>query len=381
MKMNIDAQCDRQSLKKSRIQKTRKVGLKKKATPKQSSNEDNGSELTIKNSDSFGDSSDYSTSTTMTDEENLSQSTLSTAPEKNIHQFYRMFEFEDGFQHETQPSYHADRVYHMTEFLYESIYHQRINDETCPACNTIMCVNVDGYQVTCSKCNYKSTICDNIVSNVPFNDEIDFVNTSGQTASNYVYQNATADILAYSLAIRSKILGRMTKQCPYTSNDTLITCIILCIQQSLNKYDTASITIDDIYACCKAHKWKELYPWITHLFCKITGRSLPKLTHHEDEICTAKFRLVRDVYYKTCKPDDRINFMDYKHVWYKIWENMGAKHLLPFVRLLDAAKLKLQDAIWKRICEHLGWRFIPTEARKKTIIVPLDSKRLEMCKL
>lgn len=269
----------------------------------------------------------------------------------------------------------------IAEAHIDHIQHESITDETCPSCKTIMCVNTDGYQVSCHQCQYRSTICDNIVSNVPFNDEVDFSNIS--TPSNYtsMHQNTTPDILAYALNIRSKILGRMTKPCPYADNEALVQCIILCIQQSLHKFDTASITIDDVYACCKAHKWKELYPWITYLFCKITSRALPTLTHLEDEICTAKYRLVRDVYYRTCKPDDRVNFMDYKHVWYKIWEHMGATHLLPFVRLLDAAKLRLQDGIWQRICDHLGWTFVPTEPRKKTVIQPLDQKRLDMCRM
>ena len=57
----------------------------------------------------------------------------------------------------------------------------------------------------------------------------------------------------------------------------------------------------------------------------------------------------------------RKNFLSYGYVLYKFCELLGQDDLLDYFTLLkDGEKLYQMDVIWRKICEEVGWEFIPT---------------------
>ena len=59
------------------------------------------------------------------------------------------------------------------------------------------------------------------------------------------------------------------------------------------------------------------------------------------------------------KPDNRKNFLSYSYVIYKCLQLLGQDSYLQYFTLLKSRdKLKLQDQIWRKICEHLKWEYI-----------------------
>ena len=79
----------------------------------------------------------------------------------------------------------------------------------------------------------------------------------------------------------------------------------------------------------------------------------------EDKLCNL-FLEIQKPYAKFC-PKDRVNFLNYYYTLYKLCELLGEIKFLPFFpQLKDREKKMEQDAIWKLICEDLGWTFIPT---------------------
>lgn len=59
------------------------------------------------------------------------------------------------------------------------------------------------------------------------------------------------------------------------------------------------------------------------------------------------------------KPDNRKNFLSYSYVIYKCLQLLGQDSFLQYFTLLKSRdKLKLQDHIWKKICDHLKWEYI-----------------------
>ena len=79
----------------------------------------------------------------------------------------------------------------------------------------------------------------------------------------------------------------------------------------------------------------------------------------EDTLCNL-FMEIQKPYAKHC-PEDRVNFLNYYYVLYKLCELLNENTFLPFFPMLkDPCKRIEQDNIWKKICKELNWEFIST---------------------
>jgi hypothetical protein len=79
----------------------------------------------------------------------------------------------------------------------------------------------------------------------------------------------------------------------------------------------------------------------------------------EDKLCSL-FMDIQRPYAQHC-PDDRVNFLNYYYVLYKICELLGETRFLPFFPMLkDPVKRIEQDEIWKKICGELRWEYVET---------------------
>ena len=83
-------------------------------------------------------------------------------------------------------------------------------------------------------------------------------------------------------------------------------------------------------------------------------------TELEDTLCNL-FNEIQRPYSKYC-PSDRVNFLNYYYTLYKLCELLNERKFLPFFPMLkDRDKRIEQDQIWKKICQELNWKFIPTQ--------------------
>jgi len=79
----------------------------------------------------------------------------------------------------------------------------------------------------------------------------------------------------------------------------------------------------------------------------------------EQKLCNL-FLEIQKPYAKYC-PIDRVNFLNYYYVLYKLCELLREDKYLPYFYMLkDPEKRNEQDEIWKEICKDLHWEFIPT---------------------
>jgi len=79
----------------------------------------------------------------------------------------------------------------------------------------------------------------------------------------------------------------------------------------------------------------------------------------EEKLCNL-FMDIQTPYAKHC-PDDRVNFLNYYYVLYKMCELLEKREFLPYFPMLkDPVKRIEQDEIWKKICAELKWEFIHT---------------------
>lgn len=92
----------------------------------------------------------------------------------------------------------------------------------------------------------------------------------------------------------------------------------------------------------------------------------PVMSPELEEVLCNLFMILQSPYAKFC-PDDRSNFLNYYYTGFKLCELVDQRQFLPYFQMLkDDDKLYEQDQIWQKMCEELGWPFIPTERKSYT---------------
>ena len=107
----------------------------------------------------------------------------------------------------------------------------------------------------------------------------------------------------------------------------------------------------------KLNKYYEHVPHITNL---LNGKEPPNMSPELEEKLRNMFRDIQEPF-ETHKPKSRSNFLSYSYCLYKFCELIGADEFLHCFPLLKSReKLHQQDCIWKKICQTLGYQYIPT---------------------
>ena len=136
------------------------------------------------------------------------------------------------------------------------------------------------------------------------------------------------------------------------------------IEDIVNQIKKERMTIDqltnkkakDILKKLGYNKYYEHIPFIKDKL----GIKPPIMSPELEEVLCNLFLDIQKPYSKNC-PDDRVNFLNYYYVLYKMCELLGETQFLPYFPMLkDPVKRIEQDEIWKKICAELQWEFIPT---------------------
>ena len=105
--------------------------------------------------------------------------------------------------------------------------------------------------------------------------------------------------------------------------------------------------------------YNKFYEHIPYIKDKLGIKPPVMSSELEEKLCNL-FNEIQKPYAKYC-PKDRVNFLNYYYTLYKLCELINERSFLPYFPMLkDREKRIEQDQIWKKICEELGWKFIPT---------------------
>ena len=110
----------------------------------------------------------------------------------------------------------------------------------------------------------------------------------------------------------------------------------------------------------KKLKKNKYYEHIPHIINKLNGVPPPIMSRKTEEELRRMFKEIQVPFHKYC-PSNRKNFLSYSYVLHKFVQLLELDEFLPcFMLLKSREKLQQQDQIWKKICEHLKWQFIPS---------------------
>ena len=137
------------------------------------------------------------------------------------------------------------------------------------------------------------------------------------------------------------------------------------IKKEINKYslngNTQNITPQQMREILSKLGLNKYYDDIPYIIYKTTGKEPPQLAREQEEKLRQMFKEVQEPF-KIYKPNMRKNLISYSYIIYKLCELTELDFILPFIHLLKSdQKIKDMDIfIWKKICNHLNWEFIPS---------------------
>ena len=136
-----------------------------------------------------------------------------------------------------------------------------------------------------------------------------------------------------------------------------------CILDELKKErinDTRMLKASKIREILKKMKFNKYYEHVPHILNRLNGQNAPVMSREVEEKLRYMFKEIQPSFQKHC-PEGRSNFLSYSYVLYKFCELLELDEYLPsFPLLKNRDKLYVQDKIWQKICEDMGWEFIRT---------------------
>ena len=123
--------------------------------------------------------------------------------------------------------------------------------------------------------------------------------------------------------------------------------------------DPTKITYTQIKKAQKHLGLRKYYDQTMQIWCRITGKPPLRLDPVVEEKIRLLFIRIQEPF-KKHRPPNRKNFLSYPYCMYKFCQLSGYHNFLPYLSLLKGKdKLQVQEDIFQKICNELGWPFIP----------------------
>lgn len=107
-------------------------------------------------------------------------------------------------------------------------------------------------------------------------------------------------------------------------------------------------------------RYTTYYEHVPSIICKITNLSPPILSRETEEK-VKKYFLEAQESFEKFRPASRSNFLNYSNTLRRIFQLLGMHEYAECFPLLKSKeKLRLQDQIWKEICQDRGWKYYPS---------------------
>lgn len=210
----------------------------------------------------------------------------------------------------------------------------------CPVCNTEMFLN-DTY-LDCPDCGYR-----------------DFILVDSEKPS---YKDPPREISYYAYK-KINHLNEWLAQFQAKETTEISQAVLDAIRAELRKeriVDMSKLKPSKLKEVIKKLKLNRCYDHVAHILNRLNGISAPVLSREVEEKLRYMFKEIQFSFVKHC-PAKRSNFLSYSFVLYKFCELLELDDYLPCFPLLKSReKLYMQDKIWQKICEDMGWEFIRT---------------------
>ena len=119
----------------------------------------------------------------------------------------------------------------------------------------------------------------------------------------------------------------------------------------------ARITTIKVRAILKKLRLQKHYVHVFLIASRLSGRNAPTMSPAQEEKLLAMFSSIQEPFERHCPPH-RVNMLSYSYVLRKFCGILGWEELAGYFPLLKSrSKVREQDAIWKLICDEVGYPF------------------------
>ena len=215
------------------------------------------------------------------------------------------------------------------------------NDE-CHHCRKQMVMIPGAALLSCTECGRSKPYLDATSASTAYGEEVEFSNFSYKR-SNHFQEWLNSFQAKETTEIPKDVFRRVMEEL---------------YRQRIS--DLNQITRKKVREVLKDLKLRKYYEHVTQITCRLNGKRPPRMTPDQEEQCRLMFMAIQGPFEKNCPPD-RKNFLSYSYCLYKFCELMAYDEFLPCFSLLKGRdKLFKQDMIFKKICEDLGWSWLPS---------------------
>ena len=216
------------------------------------------------------------------------------------------------------------------------------NTEICHRCNIpLICLQQDAIMI-CNNCGYQELLL--VEQNRPI------LKQNTKDTSHFSYKR-----INHFREWCNQVQGKESTDIPNDIFEKILNEI-----KKEKIMDTKRITYSKMREILKRLRINKYYEHINYIINRINGIPTPQFsTELEDKLCSM-FKDIQGPFLKHC-PKDRKNFLSYSYVLYKFFQILELNEYLKFFPLLKSReKLYVQDQIWKKICEDLNYKIIPS---------------------
>jgi hypothetical protein len=216
------------------------------------------------------------------------------------------------------------------------------NNEICKKCGTsLTCLQYDAI-IICESCGYQELLL--VEQNRPI------LKQNNKDTSHFSYKR-----INHFREWCNQVQGKESTDIP----DEVFEKILNEIKKEKIQ-NTKIITYNKMREILKRLRINKYYEHINYIINRINGIPIPQFSSELEEKLCNMFRDIQGPFLKHC-PKDRKNFLSYSYVLYKFFQILGLNEYLKFFPLLKSReKLYVQDQIWKKICEELDYKIIPS---------------------
>jgi len=153
----------------------------------------------------------------------------------------------------------------------------------------------------------------------------------------------------------NQVQGKETTEIP---EDVFISIILEIKKQKIT--NMATLTRKKVKEILKKLKINKYYEHVPHIIHRLNGIPPPNMTPELEDKIRYMFCMIQVPFLKY-SPATRKNFLSYSYCLHKMMQLLEKDQYLDrFPLLKSREKLHQQDQIWRKICEDIGWDFIPS---------------------
>lgn len=215
-------------------------------------------------------------------------------------------------------------------------------DDFCSQCKDVaLFVNSDDSSLYCRVCGLVVPFMNCSSSNIAYGEEVDYSSFSYQRI-NHLREWLKTFQARESTPVSDKDMNRIME-----------------ILYKWNIRDVSRISYELVKKAQKHLKLKGCHRM--QVWCRLTGRKPLILSPEAEEKIKIMFNKIQKPFDKHC-PTERQNFLSYPYVLFKFCQLLDYDDLLNYFYLLKGKdKLQKQEEIFEKICQELGWKFIPLD--------------------